>query len=206
MEEPVALSKKERINKIKFIINDLINIPDVILNEMYDKINNMINTKKVKKEVLNRLKKVQFIKSNLENLEDDNIILIEKMTNKEDREDTEIEKLTKIALELINKLLVAIDKQPIQNLSDFKDIHRDDMICSDIINVFNQNKKHMTDNGFDDLEYVTYEKNLKYPHLSMVRCVLKKVNCELKSKNKSKTVEGKRIVSTVYFIQNNINI
>ena len=196
------LSMRERTVKVSNINENIINVPDDILTNIYSNIVK-ITKEKIKKDV-DRVEKVKYIENNLRYINDTNIIEIEEImndANNDQIEETDEEKKKRIVLEIINKLLVAMNKDEINDLCKFKDIHRDDLINDVCKNILEENKTYISDNGFDDLHCSMYEARLKYPQISMLKYILKKINYDLKSKSKSKIIDGERNVSTVYFIK-----
>ncbi len=196
-----------RKNLIKYIKENIKEVSDIDITSIYNIINNEIKCKQKEDVDLNRHYKINYIDNNIHYVEKHHLIDIEKIIIQSLAfEECPELKMEKIVKELINKMLVAMDKKEIKNLSDFIDVRREiiiDQKCKDIVD---SNSEYIFNNGFSKLECGVYQKIIKYPHLSILKGMLKKIGYELCSKTRSEFIDKKRHVYTLYTIKKNKDI
>jgi hypothetical protein len=199
----IRLSGFERANICAYVKDSVEKIPDNELNEIYNLIAITVKNKKTKNDV-DRMSKIQMIESNLKYMDDNDIKSIEKITIDcfKIKAETEDEIKKRVALEIINKLLVALDKQPVQELIEFNGISRDDLLAEPCVRVIDENSDYIFKNKFNKHECNIYQKkNISNPHLSLIKGMLKQINYSLSSKLKSKNVKEGRTKYTTYYIK-----
>ena len=179
-----------RINIVNYIKNNIINIDEDDIDNIYNKINLIIPNKVKKKGILIRADKILYIESMLRLVEID--ILKEIKENIEDKinyVETEEDKKTRITLEIINKILFANNIKQIKKFTDFISIKRDIMLTDKSINIVNENKEYIFKNGFNKTGCKIYHTYIKSPHLSIIKGMLKEIGYEIKSRVKSKQID-----------------
>src|ERR1700722_15896021 len=96
------LSMKERTSKVSNINETIINVPDIVLTDIYSRIVK-ITKEKIKKDA-DRVEKVKYIEKNLRYIDDTNIIKIEETLNNANNDhidETDEERMKRIVLKLI---------------------------------------------------------------------------------------------------------
>jgi hypothetical protein len=114
------------------------------------------------------------------------------------REEPEEEIKYKITLEIINKILVANKLKKIKKLDDFVNVKRDIILKESTIKVINNNKDYIFDNGFSKVGCRIYYKNIKTPHFTILKGMLKEIGYEITSKPSRKAID-KNIESTMIY-------
>lgn len=196
------MSAKKRTEKITNINDNLANVPDDYLPEVLKIINKAIKRKIKDSENVTRYDMMQFIEKNLRYCNDDDIENIEVIILKNEIAETRDEKFTRITLEIVNKLLKAIDKPKINDLCDFK-LSRDNFLCDAVIKVFDDNKTYIFENEFDKKKCKAYQSKIVHKHVSIFRGMLKQANYILISKTKFKTCNYVKTPYTMYYINKN---
>ena len=193
------LSVRDRKSKLKYINETVGELPDRELNDVYIKFTTILNTDK-KKIKSDRITQVNYIENNMKYLDDSNMTILEQTVDKCVKADeTKEQKLKRITLKFINNLLTLLDKPQIESLSGFKNVGRDEMCSDQCAEFFQKNREYIRDCGYNFT--LDYEKKLKHPHMSVLKHMLKSVDCQLKSKCKNKLINDVRTVSTVYYIE-----
>jgi hypothetical protein len=179
-----------RINIVKYIKDNIVNIDEDDIDNIYNKINQIIPNKIKKKGIMIRAEKILYIESMLRLIDIDVLEEIkENIEEKINYVETEEDKKSRITLEIINKILVANNITRIKKLTDFISIRRDVMLTDESINIVNENKEYIFDNGFDKTGCKVYHTYIKSPHLSIIKGMLKEIGYEIKSKVKSKQID-----------------
>jgi len=94
-----------------------------------------------------------------------------------------------VTLEFVNKLLINLNKTPINNLKNFKDIDRDDIISDINKNLVSDFEKHFFP-LFDKNKFGWSRRNCTRNYiLTFIRYACNEINLDFKSKKKNKTVE-----------------
>ena len=191
------LSVQERKIKNKNIIDNLPNIPDKFLDEIYSKFIFIVRHAKSKHNT-DRIIQIKYIEDHMKYLDDSNLFMIDQMVDDcMKQKETEEQKLKRLGLEIINKILIILKKPEISKLSNFKNISRDELLVDECVQFIKDNRKYFSECGFTLASNFTI---LKTPQISQLKCILKTINCELKAKSRSKVINNKRIVDTVYYI------
>ncbi len=193
------METKIRKNLIKFIKDNITEVSDTDITSIYGILNNIM--KHTNKD-LNRLNKIIFIENNLQYMENQQLTDIEKIIVKcltyEESQDVKMEK---IVLDIINKILIEINKKEIINLTDFVDVRREILMDKKCIDIINAHRDYIFENGFSKVECGVYLKIIKNPHISILKGMLKKIGYELCSKHRSTTVNNQRLTYTMYSIK-----
>ena len=189
-----------RKNMIKYIKDNITEVSDTDITSIYGIIINEMKTDTT--ENINRFNKIVFIEKNLQYMEilqlkDIEKIIIKSLTYEESQE----EKMQKIVLEIVNKILIEMGKKEINNLCDFVDVRRDIMMDTKYKNIFESNSDYIFKNGFSKMECGVYQKIIKNPQISILKGMLKKIGYELCSKHRSSKTNNERETYTVYHIQ-----
>lgn len=197
---PTMITIKDRTKKITNIKENLVNIPDDILTDVYKIINDAINKKKKEKDPVNRFEKVQYIKLNLEYVDNEGVAEIEDVMTHKEHEETESEKMLRVILEIANKLLETIKKPQIDNVCDFR-MSRDDILSDECKNVINENKKYIFESGFNKSDCKIGQSGTKNKHFSLFKGMVGQIEGHsLQSKLKFKTHNYERESFTEYHI------
>ena len=193
----MSLARKYNFDYIKKSLEVL---NDNMINILYDKISENIN-KTIKKKKSERIDKMLFIDTNLkfindDDLEDYRIIASDSLAEPENN------RKIRIILELINKVLVIIEYDQIENLCDFIEIPREFLLKKEVRDIFEKNKKNIYKvNKFNRKSCVPSSDKIKNPHLVMLKGILKEVGYKLVSKNRIKNIEGDPKMTTYYNIE-----
>jgi hypothetical protein len=190
-----------RKKSVKYILDNMIDIEDDVIDVLYDKIIEYVPNKLVKKTKLKRLEKVLYINSNLMFIESVNIdklkdIIYDSLNHIE----TENEKKTRITLEIVNKILEANDMKQINKLIEFIRVKRDVIISEETNKIIDDNKEYIFNNGFSKVGCKVYHTYIKTPQFSILKGMLKEIGYEMKSKTSSKYVDKVREMYMVYTI------
>ncbi|VBB17543.1 hypothetical protein YASMINEVIRUS_5 [Yasminevirus sp. GU-2018] len=195
-----GLTIKERAGKISTIKENISNIPDDILSDVYKIVCDTINKKKKAKDVPSRFEQVQCVENNLRYVDDEHITEIENLIVAKEHEETQQETMKRVALEIANKLLEAKEKPQINNLCDFK-ITRDEFLSDECKNVIDENKEYIFKNGFSKGECKVGQSGTKYKHLSLFKGMIGQIEGHsLQSKLRFKTCNYERESFTEYYI------
>ena len=177
-----------------------------ILDEIYDILIRISNCPKTNDNV-NRATKLDFIKNNMDNLDDTELKTVEKLiidSFKKIETDDSIRK--RIALEIINRILIALNKEPIHDLTDFKNVSREELLSLHGSDVITRNREYILLNKFNKQGCNIYqEKKIANPHFSLLKGMLRQANYSLCSTIKIKTEKKVRTKYTFYYIRANEN-
>lgn len=103
-----------------------------------------------------------------------------------------------IVLRYVNSILLNAGKDEIDNLVNFKDICRDDLLTDKNKLVFNEYKKEAFD-YFDKKKMGYYRiKEVQYYFLTFLRCSLKEIGYKL-TYNEKKSQEDNKVSSKIYY-------
>ena len=199
-----VLTIADRSNKINIITESLINIPDPILPDILKLVLASIKKKKKDIEDLSRFEKLQLIEKNLKYCDDPNIILIEHYITNKELEETKIEKLNRVMLEISNKLLEANGKPKIHEIKDFK-MTRDQMLSDESKGVINENKNYIfEEGGFSKIVCKVGQTHTTHKHFSLFKGMVNQIEgYSLQSKLKFKTKNHERTSYTEYYVKQN---
>lgn len=206
-----------RKNKIKYIKNNLCDLPDENVVQVYNIMKAFINdeTQCVPENAgtTNNL-------TNNENRDDgsssghsttDEISIGSSASNenytndKKDQQniETKQDRMKRIALEILNKILVEFGHKEINELCEFVEIKRDELIDDKCLKIINDNMKYIFKNGFNKTECNVYQK-IKYLQLSILKGMMKQIGYVLNSRNKKKMINGISSIHTVYYVHKKI--
>lgn len=118
--------------------------------------------------------------------------------------ETREEKMMRVMLEIINKILEAMNKEQINNLCDFIDIRRDELSNEKYDKIVKDNCDYIFKNGFNKHECKYYQTNIKNQHLSILKGMLKQLGYGFSSKSHKKTINRMNESYTTYAIVKNI--
>ncbi len=150
-----------------------------------------METRKIKNDdfVANKMKKSEYAVKEIKN------------DSTENKEETNDEKMNRIMLEIINKILVLMNKKEINELCQFVDINRDELIKDEYADIIDKHKKYIFDNGYDKYICQVYQKKVANKHISILKGMLKQIGYELFSKNHKKMIKGIYHTYTLYSIR-----
>jgi hypothetical protein len=192
------MNSAERKFKTTFIKKNIVDFCDVDILNTYNTIKGSV---KNSEKHDTRCEQISFIENNLRNINDDELkVLEENIKTKLKTIETNDEKMKRVTLEIVNKLLVVMGYDVIDDLCDFYDIKRDELIEENCSKIFNENKEYILNNGFNKAECKIYQ-NIKYVHLSILKAMLKKIGYSLQSKNNKKMIKGITTMHTTYYIK-----
>jgi len=178
----------DRIPIYDYVKGNIGKVTDNILHEIYDRIIRASNCPKTNDSV-NRATKLDFIKNNMDNLDDTELKTVEKLiidSFKKIETDDSIRK--RVALEIINRILIALNKEPIYDLTDFKNISREELLSERCNDVITRNREYILLNKFNKQGCNIYqEKKIASPHFSLLKGMLRQANYSLCSTIKIKT-------------------
>ena len=181
-----------RKTKIKYIKDNLGDVEDEDIDKIYDNMVKLMKDNIKDKNKLDRVDKMKYILKNLMFINSDNINVIKEIGEKSiECIESDEEKKHRIVLEIINKVLEAMQHNKIKNLCDFVDIKREYIFSDKVKKVIENNKKYIRDNGF---------KKLSIPHFSIIKEIIQEIGYEIVPRIKSHTVNNKKKVYTVYTI------
>jgi transposase len=189
-----------RKDKLQYIKDNIDNMDDENLESLYIKITNIL-PKKYKKQYPLRIDKMLFIESHIRFIDDINLdnlkqFIIDSFKSAESEESMKY----RIILEIINKILAAINHDKIKCLTDFAGIRRELILSDDIRDLFNDNKYYIFKNGFNKDNYRSIQSNRKYQHFAILKKMIKELGYDIVSKIKCKFVNKQKTVFTVYNI------
>lgn len=189
-----------RKNKRLYITDNIADVTDNQIKKLCNKISTIIQKQCGE---MNRLQMVSYVEKNIKYVDDDNLGDIENMMAEFlTYEEQDNDRKKRVALEIANKLLLAMNKKKIYDLENFDDVRRDEILNDECKQIIDDNRNYIFENGFSKEECMVYQTKLKYPHLSLFKGMLKHIGYELMSKNRSKRSDGVRDMFTVYYIKN----
>jgi len=189
-----------RKTKIKYIKDNIVDVDDDDVTTLYEKAIS-VAPRKLKNENQERIEKVKYIENNLRYIDDLNLDYLKDRIEKSlIYEETDEDRKKRIVLEIINRISVAIGKKQIKDLCDFVNIRRNMILSDDVKTIVNDNREYIFKNGFNKAECMVYQKNLRNPHYSIIKGMLKQIGYDIVSKNTSKYVNKVREMFTVYSI------
>ena len=193
---------KTRKNKTVYIIDNIANITDSQLTKLYDKVIDV--THKDTCDDFDRVQMLEFIEKNLRYVNDECLLIIDDMVaNFIICEESDEEKKYRIVLEVINKILEVLKIKRINELCEFDHVERKLLLCEDCKRVVNENLKYILENGFSKHGCMLYSKNIKDPHLSVIKGMLKQIGYKLQPNRRSKMKNRERIIYIDYSIVKN---
>jgi hypothetical protein len=189
-----------RKTKIKYIKDNIVDVDDDDVTTLYEKVI-LVVPRKLKNDNQERIEKVKYIENNLRYIDDPNLdYLRDRIEKSLIYEETDEDRKKRVVLEIINRISVAIGKKQIKDLCDFVNIRRNMMLSDDVKTIVNDNREYIFKNGFNKSECMVYQKNLRNPHYSIIKGMLKQIGYDIVSKNTSKYVNKVREMFTVYSI------
>lgn len=199
------------LSSLKYARDDIIDeickrIDNECKNHTDDEINNDDN--------MIRYNQITYIEKNLEHVEESILDQLENflcsnqfLNNKEKKSQNPKEaKQKEIVLRVINEILSMHGLDVIDDLDEFREVDREVFTGDECRNIIENYKSEIFKNGFSKTDCMVYQKKLKYPHLSLVKGILKKIGYELVSKNKSEYVNRKKITKTYYQVHSINNL
>jgi len=191
-----------RKTKLLYIRDNIDYLHDEHIDTIYDKLSESIPNKTKIKE-LKRVDKMKHIEPNIKYLEDEILENVNQIIKKGlVYEETDEERKTRVVLEIINKVMVALERKPINYFDEFVDIRRDEIISDAVKEVIDAHRDYIFEkNGFNKAECMVYQKNLKNPHFSVIKGILSEVGYELVSQSKADYIKKKKIPYTDYYIK-----
>ena len=195
----ISTRKSTRI----YIIENIVDIADDQLKELYDKFLEILQDEDDNKNI-GRQQMLSYIEGKVKYIDDNNLLEIKSIIMKFLASENEYDKKVEIALELANKILEADKKEKIDELEKFTNINRDMFMNDDVKKAIDEMKEKIFNNGFKKYDCMLYQKTIKYPHLSIFKGVLKQINHVLKPIHKNKIKEGSNGTFTTYSIKKKI--
>ncbi len=193
----------ERKKTSEIIIKNISNFSDEQINTIYNIFQNYIDNLE---DYDTRQKKMLFIKNNLQYVNEENLKkfyqIIKEMINTSETE-TKYDKMYLVTLEIINKILIQMKKEQIDDLCYFIEIRRDELLKDDYAKIIYDNKEYIFKSGFNKHECKIYQTNVKNLHMSILKGMLKQVGYNLCSKNYKKMINKDLITYTTYTIKKN---
>ena len=156
-------------------------------------------------------KQSEIIKKELINLSDkdiENIYLIVKNKLNDPANgnvESEEEKMKRVMLEIINKILNLMNKDQVNDICEFVDVRRNELLKIEYSELINENKDYIFSNGFNKHECQMYQPKIKHSHISILKGMLKQLGHTLKSINHKTIIGGEAKAYTTYSVQK-INI
>ena len=187
---------------IKYIKDNIADTLDTDIDLIFDKVHKA-NPKKPRLVKMDRGKKIIYI--------DDNMGYVDQPTLNEikdiifdsiNREESDKEKKYRIVLEIINKILIANKLKQIKTLEEFVNINREVILTEETIKVMDNNKDYIFENGFSKAKCRIFYKNIKTPHFTLLKGIIKEVGYEITSKAISRYIDKIRVLKMVYTIVN----
>jgi hypothetical protein len=203
-----------RKNTINYIKEHLETVSDSDIINVYNKIISVMNNNNgtsshrarssgININETNRITQIICIETNLRFMNKDNLEHIKKMiVNSINYKESTEEKMNRVMLEILNKILIAMGKDEIQNMCDFKNIHRDELIQDKYKNIIDVNLAYILNNGYRKSKCMVYQqKTIKHYHLSIIKGMLKSIGYKLLSTKRSKISNEERNIYTTYHIE-----
>ena len=97
-----------------------------------------------------------------------------------------------------------MNKPQIQDLCEFKNIRRTQILDDCCKNIIDDNKEYIFSNHFSKTKCKIYNKNILNAHFSIFKSMLQQVRHTLLSKTKFTMKDGVRTHYTVYYIEKRI--
>lgn len=190
-----------RSTKLKYIRGNIGDVDDNNINLLFDKVIETMPQKN--KKSVNRRDKLLYIENNLRYVDGPNLECVwEIIANALNYEESIEDKRIRITLNILNKILKAINRRSIDNLCDFCNVRRDHLIGDITKNIINDNQQIIFEEVFTKKECITTQQSkLSYPHFSLLKGMLNVMGYEFIPTKKSKFANGKRDIFTIYSIQ-----
>jgi hypothetical protein len=191
-----------RKNKIKYITENIINLTDTYIFELYKTICQYIPNSKYNKNII-RYDANIYIESNLRHVNKTQLDNLYKIVyDVLDHTETDGDKKKRITLEIINQFLEKMNMVKIKDFLEFKNVRRELLISEDFKNLVEDNKDYIfTEGGFSKHDCGVYSKQIKTPQISIFKGMLNQIGYELESESKRKTTKGECKCITYYSIK-----
>jgi len=197
------MNNNSRKTMTDYIKNNMIDFSDENVNSVYNVLKDVIEIGD-QEEHCSRQKKMLIIFSNLQYVDERNLLKIYKdVKNILNPTETKEEKMKRIALDIINKILILMGLNKVDDLCNFINIRRDELLDEKYAKLLDDNKEYIFNNGFSKYECQFYQKKVRNIHISMLKGMLKQIGYTLCSKNHKKMVKGEFLTHTTYSIQKN---
>jgi len=191
VKENLVNANKDAVSKIYIKINDILNREE---NNDSDLANNNSND-------ISRYKQITTIENNLKYTSEEELEDINKILNNSAIKESQEDKMIRVALEVINNILVEMNKNKIQDLCEFVDVQREELTKDKYKQIINDNLEYIFSNGFMRSDCMVYQKTIKFPHLSIMKGVLNSIGYELCSKRTNRTINKVKVEDTFYCIK-----
>lgn len=171
------MSNNSRTTLTNQITNKFKVLLDKHIDSVLDTFKKVLGDEEELKDLNTRKKKLRFIENNMQYVDETNLKKVQQFIDKclipvEPKGEKmkkvikkasqplvpKIEKMKKVMLEIINKLLVVMDRDKIEDLCDFKDIPREELIDAKCAKIFVDNRDYIFANNFSKHECQIYQK------------------------------------------------
>ena len=200
-----------RARRVDYIKANLINMSDDVISKIFnvtetiiDDVTSEFDRKHDNDKQLARYHKTMFILINLKHmsrkdLEDVERIVIENAPC----EETEENRMHRIALEIMNKIMVVMEREPVDDLCKIDDIDEDELNLIEYKDIIDEYQKYIFD-GFPKVNFTADEVTNKYQHMTVIREMLNAVGYDLCSKNVGRVTVGKGTKGNDKEIEDNV--
>jgi hypothetical protein len=203
------MESKIRKDLVNYVKENLVNANGTAISKIYTKINDILNREENNDSDLassnsndiSRYKQITTIENNLKYTNEEELEDINKILNNSAIKESQEDKMIRVALEVVNNILVEMNKNKIQDLCEFVDVQREELTKDKYKQIINDNLEYIFSNGFTRSECMVYQKTIKYPHLSIMKGVLNSIGYELCSKRTNRTINDIKIEDTFYCIK-----
>jgi len=197
-----------RARRVDYIKANLINMSDDVISKIFnvtetiiDDVTSEFDRKHDNDKQLARYHKTMFILINLKHmsrkdLEDVERIVIENAPC----EETEENRMHRIALEIMNKIMVVMEREPVDDLCKIDDIDEDELNLIEYKDIIDEYQKYIFD-GFPKVNFMADEVTNKYQHMTVIREMLNAVGYDLCSKNVGKTTKNNGVEDDVLCVK-----
>lgn len=193
------ISHKTLISRIK---NTFIDLSDEHVDLVYNFFKNTLDGEDLEDHDT-REKKLRFMHDNIqfvnENDLKDMLKIINNMLNPP--AETKGDKMKRVMLEIINKLLIAMNRNTVNDICEFKNISREELMDDTCAKILIGNRNYIFANGFSKHECQFYQKKVVNVHFSMLKGMLKQTGYVLSSKNQKKMINNTQKTITTYNVQ-----
>ena len=131
------------------------------------------------------------------NIDEVTVKKLELLQKKESQHD----KMKRVMLEIVNKILIKMNRDAIHDLCDFVDVQRDELIKDEYAEIIDNCKEYIFLNGFDKHRCQLHQAKVTYVHISIFKGMLKQIGYSLFSKNHKKMVNKVCESYTTYSIK-----
>ena len=182
-----------RSNKHKAILSYIKIAGDEVVTRIYDNVVTMCD-EKLDEKINTRAKKAKFIGDNLHLISEQDTLKISNIICETKKSDNIYNIMYSTLLEILNKLLIHMEKDVIDYITDFKEISRLNLISDECKQIVLDNTEKIIEAGFvKNIKQYTGYGNVKYEHIIIIKKMCQKIGHRLVTERINKQTNSERV-------------